>query len=441
MMTASSRETAREIFLSAVQAVAPERLIHSNVHRQRDILKVVEKTFSLSQFERIIVVGGGKASGAMAAALEEILFDKIAEGVIVVKHGHTVPLKRVRLVEAGHPLPDGNGVQGANEILRLLSETTERDLVFCLLSGGGSALLPAFQEGISLEDAQRTFHLLLSCGARIQEMNIVRKHLSRIGGGQLARAAFPATIVALVLSDVVGDSLETIASGPTVSDSSTFAEAVAVIEHYGLSEKLPPAVWNHLRKGVAGKIPETPKADDDIFSRTHTHIVGNNASALRAAAEKATSLGYTVEVFSSCLEGESREVACDFVQRACELQRDQEFAKPLCLLAGGETTVTLKGNGLGGRNQEFALSAAIALDSIEGITVLSCGTDGTDGPTDAAGAVADGATCKRARDFSLNAADCLERNDSYHFFKALGDLVITGPTLTNVMDIVVGIVT
>ena len=372
----------------------------------------------------------------MARPVEEILGNHLISGVINVKYGHARPLRRIEVNEAGHPVPDEAGLLGAEKVKGVLGLTGESDLVVFLLSGGGSALLPSPAPGLTLDDKQRLTQLLLESGADIREINSIRKHISAVKGGQLARLAFPSTLVSLILSDVIGDRLDSIASGPTVPDGTTFADCLQILEKYDLTRKIPTAVLDHLEKGARGEIEETPKAGDPAFARTQNLIVGSNIQALLAAEEKAKALGYNCYVLSSSIEGETREIARMHAALAQEvLASGHPVRRPACLISGGETTVTIRGSGLGGRNQEFALAAAVALDGLTDVVVLSGGTDGTDGPTDAAGAIADGATVGRARTLGLEATDYLRENDSYHFFEPLGDLLMTGPTLTNVMDL------
>jgi hydroxypyruvate reductase len=428
---------AMAIFRAGLRAADPRAAVLRAVRTAAGgILSVGGVPYELDRFRRILVVGGGKAGAPMAKALEDLLGPRIAKGVVVTKYGHGMPLDRVILREAAHPVPDASGRTGAGEILSLLRDAGEEDLVFCLLSGGGSALLPLPAPGVSLEDKQGTTRELLACGASIHEINAVRKHLSAIKGGRLAGAAYPATLVSLILSDVIGDDLDTIASGPTVPDRSTFAECMEILENYGISGKVPPGALEHLRRGVRGEVPETPKEDDPAFGRTQAVIVGSAALSLAAAREEALRMGYNTLILSSVMEGETRDVARVHGAIGKEVIRTgNPVPRPACLLSGGETTVTIRGNGLGGRNTEFVLAAAMEIAGLPGIVVFSAGTDGTDGPTDAAGAVADGTTLDRARERGLSPSGFLKNNDSYHFFEALGDLVVTGPTLTNVMDL------
>ncbi len=427
---------AEEIFKHAIKAVDPYRSVHAHLSLKGPILTVGDKEYSLDNFDRIIVTGAGKASAPMARAVEEILGDRITEGLVVVKYGHTEPLDRIQLREASHPLPDAAGVSAAQEITKLISRGDEKTLVLCLISGGGSALLVSPAEGISLEDKLQTTKLLLASGAAIEEVNAVRKHLSRVKGGRLAAAAYPATVVALLLSDVIGDPLDVIASGPTAPDSSTYQDALSIIKEYALVGKVPPNVKKILEAGAAGTESETPKAGDSIFNTVQNRIIGSNHQALTAAREKAIALGFNSLTLTSSLQGEAKEIAKVFTAMAREIRETSTpLSLPACILAGGETTVTIRGNGKGGRNQEMALSAAIELAGMDNVLFLSAGTDGTDGPTDAAGAFALGDTTAKGKEHGLDAGEFLAHNDSYHFFEKTGDLLITGPTRTNVMDI------
>jgi glycerate 2-kinase len=433
---ATMRQQAEKIFRAALKAVDPIEAVFRYVKTVDDALQVGEHHFEYKDYDRILVVGAGKAGAPMAKALEDLLGDRISDGVIVVKEGHGLPLQHVRIHEAGHPVPDERGIQGAEDILSLASEAGERDLVLCLISGGGSALLVAPAEGVTLADKQEVTRLLLACGADIHEINTVRKHLSRAKGGRLARSAHPATVVTLILSDVIGDDLNVIGSGPTVPDPSTFADAEDVFKKYDIWQQVPLSVRNRLQKGLRGDIQDTPKAGDIAFQRCYSELVGTNIQALMAASKEAERQGYQPLILSSTVEGEAREIVKMVTAIAKEVRSSgNPFSPPACILCGGETTVTLQGDGKGGRNQEFALASASIIDGMRDVVILSGGTDGTDGPTDAAGAIADGTTIARARAKGLDPLDYLRRSDSYHFLKTLGDLIITGPTRTNVMDV------
>ncbi len=393
------------IFRAGLAAADPEQAVRR--HLRLDPAK----------YERIFVVGAGKASARMAVALEAALGKHITSGLLNVKDGHTAKLRRIELNECGHPIPDQRGVDGARRIAEIAKSAGRRDLVIALISGGASALLPLPADPITLAEKQETTRLLLACGANIHEMNAVRKHLSAIKGGRLASLAAPAPVISLILSDVVGDDLPVIGSGPTVPDPSTFADALAILDRFQLRARVPAAVRHRLEQGS----DETPKTLTNVRNK----IVGSNRLAMQAAAKAARALGYRTLVLSSCIEGETREVAR--VHSAILKEHTG------CVLSGGETTVTLRGEGLGGRNQEFVLAAAIDMAGLPNAIVLSAGTDGSDGPTDAAGAIADGGTVARA--LPLEARKFLDANDSYHFFESAGGLIKTGPTGTNVMDL------
>ena len=430
------RRDALAIFKAALKAADPGEAIRRQVSIDGSILQVGRKRYDLDRYRRVVVLGAGKASARMAETLEKLLGRRISLGLINTKYGHLVRVKRIELHECGHPVPDEAGVEGSRRIVALATEATRDDLVIVLISGGASALMPLPADAITLEEKQETTRLLLACGAAIQEINAVRKHISAIKGGQLARLAAPATVLALMLSDVIGDPLDVIGSGPTAPDASTFHTAWSAIEKYELQDRIPDVVRHRLESGLLGEIDETPKPGDACFRRVQNVIVGSNRLAVDAAAIAARERGYRPVVLSTLIEGETRDVAgmhAAILKEAIATGRPAR--PPVCLISGGETTVTLRGEGLGGRNQEFALACALALDGVPGAVALSGGTDGSDGPTDAAGSLADGRTLERARAAGLDAAAFLARNDSYHFFDALGDLIRTGPTGTNVMDV------
>jgi hydroxypyruvate reductase len=434
--TGSMRKQARMIFDAAVRAVDPEEAILRHLKLEDGVLMVGERHVPLKDYNRIFVVGAGKADAPMAQAVERVLGQHVSEGVIIVKEGHGLPLKSIRIREASHPVPDEKGIKGAEEVLSLVSIADEKDLVICLISGGGSALLVAPAEGMSLEDKQKVTQLLLDCGAAIHEINAVRKHLSRVKGGGLARMAHPATVVSLILSDVIGDDLDVIASGPTMTDSSSFDEARQVLNRYKIWDRVPDSVRKHIERGVNGEIEDTPKPGDPAFQNDSWELVGTNLQALTAARQEAERQGYNTLILSGMIEGETSDVAMVHTAIAKEaVHSGNPLSPPLCVLSGGETTVTIKGKGKGGRNQEFVLASALAIEGEKQMVILSGGTDGTDGPTDAAGAIADGETIARAREKGLDPWDYLQRNDSYPFFETLNDLLMTGPTRTNVMDV------
>ena len=433
---ARMRGDADTVFAAAVHAVDAEQCVKSFVALSGDTLSIDDQEYDLGNFDRVMAIGAGKATPRMAVALESVLGDRITTGLINTKYEHTEPLSHIETVECGHPVPDQSGVEGTNRILGLLDEADERTLVICLLSGGGSAILPAPVDGISLEDKQETTRLLLSCGANIVELNAVRKHLSRVKGGGLARSAFPATVVALMLSDVIGDPLDVIASGPTVPDTSTYKTCAEIFSKYDLTDALPASVAERLRLGLSGEVADTPKPGEEALSRVQNVVVGSNGLAVAAARMKAEELGYNTIVLTTRLEGEAREIAQVYSSIGKEiLSSGWPAPPPACIIAGGETTVTVAGSGKGGRNQELALAAAQQISGWAPIVIFSGGTDGTDGPTDAAGAVSDGDTISRAEAAGLSPNDFLKNNDAYHFFKPLDDLVMTGPTGTNVADV------
>jgi glycerate 2-kinase len=424
------------IFRAGLEAVDPREAVKRVLRLSGDDLHMGEHSYRLNDFKRIVVVGAGKAGASMAQAVEETLGGRLEGGLIVVKYGYTAPLKKVKIIEGGHPIPDEPGQHGARELLEIANDLGKDDLVFCLISGGGSALLPAPVEGVDLAEKQETTKLLLESGASIHEINTIRKHLSRIKGGWLAKAVAPATMITLILSDVIGDDLDVIASGPTVGDRSTFSDCLRVTEQYELNAQIPSAVMTHLRKGAEGKAHETPKPDDPVFRTGLNLIVGSNMQCLEAAALKAQELGYQALILSSLIEGETREVAKVHGSILKEIIRTgTPLDPPACIISGGETTVTIQGKGKGGRNQEFALACGLEIAGWEGAVVFSAGTDGTDGPTDAAGAFADWRMVERAQELGLDPSAALQENDAYPFFDRLGDLIITGPTNTNVMDV------
>ncbi|MFT5701617.1 MAG: glycerate 2-kinase [Desulforhopalus sp.] len=430
------RKDAIDIFQTGLKAVAPGTAIRRCCSLEGRNLVVDDKEYNLDSFNRLLVLGTGKAGASMAKAIEEILDNEISEGLITVKYGHLERLSKIELIEAGHPVPDQHGYDGAQAILKLAVEADEKTLVLCLISGGGSALLPLPVPGLTLSDKQLTTKILLECGATIQEINTIRKHLSAIKGGGLARAVYPGTLITLILSDVVGDDLDSIASGPCVPDPKTFSDCLSILKKYSIQEKIPASVLHHIKDGTTGNVSETPKAGDKIFSKTDNIIIGRNFDALITAKKRAEELGYNSLILSSMIEGDTTETAAIHMAIAGETAlHDEPVKKPACILSGGETTVIIKGNGKGGRNQEFALAAALRMEKINDTVVLSAGTDGGDGPTDAAGAIADSSTLERAQAIGLDPLAYLENNDSYHFFNSLGDLYKTGPTNTNVMDL------
>ncbi|MBU1882498.1 glycerate kinase, partial [bacterium] len=397
---------ALQIFNDALESVHPGNLVPQSVKREGDSLHIADATYRFSDFKNVYVVGAGKATAAIADGIEKLLLDKITSGLVIVKYQHGLPLQKIELVEAGHPVPDDSGLKASQKILDLVKKADESDLVLVLISGGGSALMELPVENISLSDIQIVTERLLASGAGITEMNALRKHLSKIKGGQLAAAAAPATVITLAISDVIGDSPASIASGPTVPDNSTFSNAWSVIEKYDLENRLPDSVINHIQDGLSGQARETPKSDNPAFNMTHFHLIGNNRIFLDSAALIADKFGYQSIILTDRLQGEARRRGAEIAAlgKSCATRAEH---RPLCLLAGGETTVTLKGSGTGGRNQELALSAAIELNSTKNCVFLAAGTDGTDGHTEAAGALVDDQTLARAHKLGLEVNDFL----------------------------------
>lgn len=432
----SEREQVVSILDAALAAADPVAAVKRAVRCEGQLLWVDGQRYDLANYDRLYVVGGGKASGAMAAALEDILGSWLSAGWVNVKDGYTAPTRIVHLAEASHPLPDERGLAGARRMVDLLQGTMPRDLVFCVISGGGSALMTLPVDGVSLADMQALTAELLCCGATINEINTIRKHLSQLKGGNLARHAAPATVIAIIVSDVIGSPLDIIASGPTVPDTGTYGQALAVLRKYDLLDAVPASILQYLRAGVKGEVAETPKVGDPIFGRVQNVVVADNRLAAEALQQKAEALGFNTLLLTTFAEGEAREVAKLLVAIAKEIAATgQPVAAPACVIIGGETTVTVTGQGRGGRNQELALAAAIGMRGLERTMIVSLATDGTDGPTDAAGAIVEGATLDWAQALGLDAQQYLRNNDAYHFFQPLGDLLLTGPTNTNVNDL------
>ena len=431
-----TRELALKSLEAALKASNPKLMIKSKVSLKNSVLQVDKCSFNLKKFKNIYVIGGGKASGLMAEAIESLLGNKITYGLVNVPKGRKYQTSIIELHEASHPIPDESGVEGAIRMLEIAEKADEDDLIICLISGGGSSLMPLPKKGITIADKREVTNKLLKCGATVKEINTVRKHLSELKGGWLAKKAYPATILNLIISDVVGDPPDFIASGPTVPDSTTFGDAINILKKYDLWEEAPEAVKKVLLDGKRGIIPDTPKAHDIAFERVFNVIIGNNRTAGMAALQTLKSSGINTFLLTSFLEGEARCVGTLLASLVREIVASgNPIRKPASVLAGGETTVKVLGKGLGGRNQEIVLAAAQKISGIKGVVVASLGTDGVDGPTEAAGALADGKTIAKAEALGLNAEEFLAENDSYHFFSKLGDLIFTGPTDTNVGDI------
>jgi len=429
------RHAARLIWENALNAANPAACIRNVVRLKDGVLTVAGKEVPIRG--RVIVIGAGKAGSMMAQAVEEILDGHIRDGIVVTKYGHALPLNRIRLIEAGHPIPDLSGLRAVEETRDLLRNLSEDDVVLCLISGGASALWPAPADEITLEEKQEVTQLLLRAGANIRELNAVRKHLSNMKGGQLARWASPARVISLIMSDVIGDPLDFIGSGPTAPDTTSFSDAVAIIQKYGVP--VPSAVSRRLAQGSQRRIPETPKPGDPVFARVENHIIANNRLLVDAAAEKARELKFNTLILGTEIEGEAKDIGQFFTAIAREIGASGNPIKtPACVLAAGETTVTVRGHGLGGRNQEMSLAWAIAMaarPSPAPSCFASVATDGSDGPTSAAGGLVDPFTCARGIERGLTPVEFLRSNDSSNFLKATGDLIVTGPTQTNLMDL------
>ncbi|MFV0605545.1 MAG: glycerate kinase [Niabella sp.] len=430
-----SIQNAVEIFTTAIAAVKPSRLIPANILLQDDTLTICSKQFTLPPEGKVHIMGAGKAAAFMAKEMENILGETLSGGIVITKYQHKASTQKIKIIEAAHPIPDENGVKATDELLAYMQKIKENDIVFFLLSGGASALLIDLPSTCSLNDVQQTFDLLLKSGADIEELNTVRKHLSSIKGGQLAQRIFPAKIITVIISDIINDPIDMIGSGPTVADCTTFENAYQIIEKYSLQNRLPASISKHLQDGLEKKIKDTPKPGAPCFNNTFNFIIGNNLLALQAAKNRAINLGYETFVMENALQGEARtvgkKIAGDIINYSGKL--------PVCFIYGGETTVTVLGQGKGGRNQELALAAGIEIQQHKNICIVCAGTDGTDGPTDVAGAFVNRNIMQKARQLEMNPAAFLNNNDSYHFFEPLHALLQTGHTQTNVMDIVIAI--
>jgi glycerate-2-kinase len=427
---------AQEIFSTALKAVDPNNAVSGEADTIRSL-------FEKGQYSRLLVVGFGKAACPMAKAVEDSIGNLPYTGAVITKYGHCAPHfapRNIAVFEGAHPVPDAKGMEGTSRIIELLMQADEKTFVLCLVSGGGSALLVSPYDGITLEEKQKTTHLLLKAGADVYELNTVRKHISMVKGGRLSGLAYPSGVLSLILSDVMGDALDVISSGPTAPDTSTYADALHVLIKYALIDKVPASVREIIERGIKGDIAETPKAGTPVFDRVENIIIGSNIIALQAAKIKAEELGFRSEIVSSAVKGEAREAGRWLAKEALKNKQSKTRSSPLCLISGGETTVTVKGPGLGGRNMEFALGFADEIKGTEGITLLSAGTDGTDGPTDATGAIVDGRTISLAEAKGLNLKEYLGYSDSYHYLQKIDSLLITGPTGTNVMDVQIVII-
>jgi hydroxypyruvate reductase/glycerate 2-kinase len=434
------REKAEHIFLAGIRRVLPGKIISDLVSLRGSLLKIGDLSFDLELFNKIYILGAGKASAALGHYLENILGERITAGHIVTKYGHYCRLRKIKVTEAGHPVPDENSFLAASEILRIAGDVSENDLVICVWSGGGSSLLADHPDSSSQLELSFFNDMLVRCGAGIGEINIVRKHLSKIKGGQLLRHIWPATCVTVYLSDVIGDPPDVVASGPTSPDNSTFENALQVIEKYGLKSDMPASLLGFIYEGAQGIHPDTPKLGDQVFSRSGLVLAGNNMKALQAASREAEEMGFSTFIVTAGLSGDTDQACSSIIDAIHWYRNNGTVAKPVCLLFGGETTVRVTGDGLGGRNQHLALTAAIRLQDIAGITFLAAGTDGNDGNTDMAGAVVDSETIHDALSMNVDPVKFIKEFDSFNFFRAVGGHINTGPTLTNVMDIIIVII-
>jgi glycerate 2-kinase len=432
------KSKAELIYYAALDSVCPKNSIQNTITIKNNALIAGDFKYSLSKGQ-IWIVGAGKASAFMAKEVENLLGDAIAGGCVVVKYGHTCSLNRIEVLEASHPVPDDAGAEAVSKIAEIARKVGKNDLLICLWSGGGSALLADIVSEILLQDAIKINELLLRCGAGIYEINAVRKHISTLKGGRLAQIACPATVLNLMISDVIGDAPDVIASGPVTPDTTTFKNALWVIEKYQLENECPSSVLKYLQEGIEKKQTETPKAGNPIFNMVYSQIVANNKMALNAAVQKAEELGYGAIVVNDSMDDDATDAAEFIVETALQAQRERT-EKPICLIWGGETTLEVKGDGKGGRCQHIALFAAMMLKNTKGITILSAGTDGSDGPTDAAGAIVNGETLNNALALNLDPVAAFRNFDSYTFLKQTNNLLFTGPTQTNVMDLVIALI-
>jgi len=438
-MIQPEKQILSEIFNAALKSIDPYKAVSRHTDE-------IIKSYNSGKYENLYVLSFGKAASAMARASIDFLDKLVTGGIVITKYGHTGGLKekhRLKIFEAGHPVPDETGYNATKDIIRLLENSDEKTYILCLISGGGSSLLVAPYNGISLKDKQDTTRLLLNCGADIFELNAVRKHISLVKGGRLAAISAAPAIESLILSDVLNDRLDVIASGPFIPDETTFKDAFNVIQKYSIDREIPKNVLELLQNGIRGHIPETPKRGDPVFDKVSTRIVGNIAKAIEAAKEKAEQLGFNVEVVDKAIHGEAREAGSRLARRALKVKTkmiQENSGRSVCLISGGETTVTVRGHGIGGRNIELALAFAVEIDGKNGITFLSAGTDGGDGPTDSAGAIVDGDTVLKGRANGIDPEIFLQNNDSYNYFKKTDDLLITGPTGTNVMDLQIALI-
>jgi glycerate 2-kinase len=434
------RSDVMRAFKAAIAAASPETILRRKLKLKDEILSIDNLKLNLSKYDRVLVIGAGKATALMALELERILGDRITSGVVNIPdyQKHVSKLKRIRFEKASHPIPSKGGELGVRKMIELVGKTTNRDLVICLISGGGSALMPMPLDDLQLSDERRVTDLLLKSGAEINEINTVRKHLSAIKGGRLAALLYPARVVSLIISDVVGDRLDSIASGPTTPDTTTYSDAKDILTKYALWNKIPNRVRGALELGAKGNVEDTPKPGSRIFLNVTNVLVATNKQSCLAAARSLEKSGYKTIILSTHVQGEAREIGNFYAGILKDVQENKyPQSPPMALVAGGETTVTVNNGGLGGRNQELVLSALIGIAGLKNTVIASIGTDGVDGPTNAAGAIADGSSLERGVRARMDAHSCLGKHDSYRFFAKLGDLIETGPTGTNVNDIAI----
>lgn len=429
------RRDALSVFRAGLEAASPENAIKRALSLEDGVLSIGTIRFDLRELSGVVLLGGGKASRGMGLALWRLLADRVQQGVLSVPYGQGGILEGLHILEASHPLPDDRGVDNTRRLIRAAAETPESHLILFLISGGASSLLVHPPEGVALEDLVEMNRALLSCGAEIGEMNTVRRHVSEVKGGRLALSTYPTPFVTLIISDVPGDDPSDVGSGPSVPDATTYLDAQGVIEKYSLGDQIPQSILEYVRSGVSGDLAENPDRGDPAFSNSEAVVIANSAGSVRAACAKAEEMGYNSLLLPDPVTGDTEESALRHIEVAKHVLRgDGPVNPPACIVSGGETTVRVKGSGRGGRNQEFGLHAAIGIEG-EPVVVLSADTDGADGSTDAAGAICDGQTLMRARKKRMAPASYLYNNDTYRFFQRLGDLVKTGPTGTNVMDL------
>ncbi len=444
LKNSAQRSTVERILSAALDAVDPHQAVYNHLSRKGDRITANGTTYDLSRYRRVLVVGAGKAGYPMAQAVSNILRGSRHEGIVIVKEGYSPAIEApetgaaavIRIIEAGHPIPDERGMLGTKQLIELLTTSDHQDLIICLISGGGSALMLDPVAGVSLGELQKLTELLLSCGADIYEINTLRKHLDRVKGGRLAEFAAPSPLISLILSDVIGDPLEAIASGPTAPDPTTYNEASSILKRYRIIDQVPESITKHIQLGIQGDVADTPKPHNPVFSRIQNIVIGSNILAAEAAARQSVAEGFNTRIQTTHLSGEARHagpVLADMLRQIVET--GDPVSRPACLIWGGETTVTIHGGGMGGRNQELALSAVDKLAGLADVALVTLATDGGDGPTEAAGAIVTGDTLGRAHKLGLYPGEYLAQNNSYRFFKPLGDLVIIGPTMTNVNDL------